>query len=165
MKGRLFRMDNKALILISMLLISPVTQAEIFKCVGAGKTVFSDKPCADDAEKLELKLYKPKAEDIEKQQQTTQQYQRDSRHNDFLSLRSENERLEKQITQLQKEHDQKLKEMSGNIYRSGEYIATKEHGLFKRMRQVSAEYKNKIEQVENQIESNKAKMDQLQSGQ
>jgi hypothetical protein len=118
-------MDNKTFILLIMLLSSPMAQAEIFKCIVAGKTVFSDTACADNAEKLELNVYQPKAEDIEKQKQTTHQYQRDSKHNAFLLLRSENENLERQIIQLQKEHDQKLREMSEKTYRSGDYVATR----------------------------------------
>ena len=102
-------MDKKLLITTFFFVAIPAAQAEVFKCVEAGKTVFSDQPCAENAEKLELNIYQPKSEDIKKQQQTTQQYQRDSQHNAFLTLRSKNESLEKQIVQLQKEHDKKLK--------------------------------------------------------
>ena len=52
--------------------------------------------------------------------------------------------------------------MSKKTYRSGKYVATREQGLFKRMRQVSAQYKNRIELIENQIQLNKSKMNQLQ---
>ena len=74
-------MDKKLLITTFFFVAIPAAQAEVFKCVEAGKTVFSDQPCAENAEKLELNIYQPKSEDIKKQQQTTQQYQRDSQHN------------------------------------------------------------------------------------
>ncbi len=158
-------MDMKLVQCIVLLLITSAVEADVFKCEVNGKTIFSDAPCAEHAETIEMKVYQPKAEDIKKQQQTTQQYQRDSKHNAFLALRAQNETLEKQIIGLQKEHDQKLKAMRGKTYRSGNYVATKEHGLFKRMRQMSVEYLARIEQIRKQIKQNEQKMAELQSGQ
>lgn len=142
-----------------------MVEAQVFKCIVNDETVFSDRACAEDAEKLEIKIYQPKSEAIKQQQQTTQQYQQDSKHNAFLALRSENKKLQKRIVALQKEHDEKLKEMGKKTYRSGSYVATNERGLFKRMNELSADYRARINQLKAQISQNDREMAQLQSAQ
>lgn len=158
-------LDIRILITLSFLTLPIMLEAQVFKCIVNGKTVFSDRACAGNAEKLDLKIYQPKAEDIKQQQQTTQRYQKNSKHNAFLALRSENEKLRQQITQLQKEHGEKLKEMRNKTYRSGSYVVTNERGLFKRMNELSADYRARINQLKAQISQNGREMVQLQSGQ
>lgn len=55
-------MGKKYLIIIG-LFIPALAMADIYKCIVNGKTVFSGSPCAQDAEKIELKVNKPSTED------------------------------------------------------------------------------------------------------
>ncbi|MCX4186537.1 DUF4124 domain-containing protein [Methylophaga sp. OBS4] len=148
--------------LLALVLVLPV-QAEIYKCTVNGKTQFSDQPCSDKAEIIELKIRQPKAEDVTTQQQITQQFKEESRVNTIHSLHEENETLKAQITELEKQREAELEELSQRTYQyDDDTIATKEPGLFQKMNDVMASYQKKIRQIENRIRENENTMSQLQ---
>ncbi len=50
-----------------ILLLSSNAQAEIFKCVQDGRTIFSQQPCAANAQIVELEVYRPSAQAAKEQ--------------------------------------------------------------------------------------------------
>jgi vacuolar-type H+-ATPase subunit I/STV1 len=146
--------------MLLLMAISQTVQADIFKCEVHGKWVFSDQPCADDAEKVELSIRQPSAADVQDQQARTQQYQQEAKYTDIESLNAKNKALEAQIQQLEQQRQQTLSKMNEKTYRVDEdTIGTREHGLFKQMREVSADYDEKIWAIQQQIQQNNQAID------
>lgn len=140
-------------------------QAEIYKCTVNGKLQFSDQPCSDKAEVVELKLYQPKAEDINEQQQITQRYKEDSRVNEIESLKEKNEKLKEEITRTAKQWDAEMKALNEKTYPvSDTEIGTREPDLGKQKRAVRDKYQQKIEQLQDEISRNETRLAELSSG-
>ncbi|MDD3610100.1 MAG: DUF4124 domain-containing protein [Halothiobacillaceae bacterium] len=65
----------KTLAIAAALLLTASAPAHaVYKCVVNGKTVFSQTPCAEDAEQIELKVVRPTDEQIAQQAQIGQRY-------------------------------------------------------------------------------------------
>ncbi len=65
----------KALAIAATLLLTASAPAHaVYKCVVNGKTVFSQTPCAEDAEQIEPKVIHPTDEQIAQQAQISQRY-------------------------------------------------------------------------------------------
>jgi len=149
-------------IALCFLLLSSFVHAEIYKCVLNQNTVFSDAPCAEDAQEIELKVHRPAADAIEQQNKTTARYQQDSRVNEIESLRAKNQALQITIQDLQQQRNTKLEVLKAKTYQySDTEIATTEHGVFKQMNAVVAEYQAKISQVKAQIRTNESRINQI----
>jgi hypothetical protein len=156
-------MAMRVLTVLFILMLGLPVQAEIYKCTVNGKTQFSDQPCSDKAEIIEIKIHQPEAEDVTTQQQITQQFKEESRVNTIHSLHKENETLKTQITELEKQREAELEELSQRTYQyDDDTIATKEPGLFQEMNDVMVSYQKKIRQIENLIQQNESTMSQLQ---
>jgi uncharacterized protein DUF4124 len=110
-------MDIRIITSVFFLILSSSVHAEVYKCLVNGNTVFSDKPCGDNAEKIDIQVYQPKTADIKQQQRTTLRYQQDSKHNQLLELRKQNKSLKAQIVQLQKRRDAEIKVLQKKTYR------------------------------------------------
>lgn len=141
--------------MIVLLCTSLVAAADIYKCNENGNTVFSDQPCSDKAEKLELKLRQPQQQDIAKQQLITATFEEESRISQIHLLNNKNAELEQQIKNLQQSQQTALKSLAEKTYQTEDgRIATKEHGLFKRMAQVFEDHQQKITQLQKEIKTN-----------
>jgi len=136
----------------------------MYKCELNSEWSFSDQPCAPNAEKIELKVYQPKSEDIDKQRKLTKRNTEDSQYYDLDVLRAKNDALKANITQLLKQRDVELKVLNKSIYNySDTYVATSEYGLFRKIDEVNAKYRMKIERVNDEIKHNEVKMFNLKS--
>jgi hypothetical protein len=147
--------------LIFCFLVFPV-QADIYKCEINGQIEFSGQPCADNAERIELKVRQPSAKAIAEQEARTESFQEESKFSDINSLNRQNDALEAQIAALEKERQTVLAVMGTKTYQVDEdIIGTREHGLFKRMREIGADYDRKVDQLRQQIDQNDLKIEQL----
>lgn len=149
-------------ILLLYVCLLNTAHAEIFKCVINGNTVFSDEPCADNAEQLKLNVYQPKAEDISKKHETTARYQQDSKVNEIQTLQQTNENLQNQIQQLKQQANTELQALKAKTYRySDTQVAATEHGVFEQMNAVMTNYQVKIEDVRARIVQNEQRIEAL----
>lgn len=154
--------DMRLIISVFLLCITSPIYAEIYKCSETGNIIFSDKPCADNAQEIKVDIYIPKAEDIATQKRITETYQEESKYQDLLSLRQDNESLKKKIEQLVQQRDSELKAFEKKLYRySDTQVATSERGLFKKMRKTTADYQARIEQLEAKIKKNDVKIAEI----
>ena len=143
-------------------LMSLPLQAEIFKCSVHGQTEFSDKPCAEQAEKIELKVTQPEQAAIEEQKAITATFEEESRVTEIHALNQKNDDLEAEIIRLQQQRDNELRALSARTYTTEDgRMATTEHGLFQKMDEVEAHYQNQIELIKQQINSNKSQLNNL----
>ncbi len=155
-------MDIRLVLTLCFLCLFNSVHAEIYKCTVDDSTVFSDEPCADNAQKIEVKVYQPKADDIEKQRKTTALYQQDAKVNEIQTLQKSNESLKAKIQQLQQQRQAELQVLQAKTYQySDTEIASTEPGVFKKMNAVNAEYQSKIETVNAQIQHNEQRINQL----
>lgn len=142
-------------------MIMPV-QAELYKCTINGITEFSDQPCSEQAEQIDLKVTQPEQTAIEQQQAITATFEEESRVNQIHSLNQHNEHLEAEIVRLEQLRDAELEELSARTYITADgRMATTEHGLFQRMDEVEAQYQQQVEQIQSQIRKNNAALQVL----
>ncbi|GEM_PF-909588 len=154
--------DVRLITSVYFLCLATSVHAQVYKCSDTGQVIYSDKPCADNAQEIKVEVYTPKAEDIETQQRITESYQEESKYHDLLALRQHNENLKKQIQQLYQQRDEELKAFEQKIYRySDTQVATTEHGLFKKMEKISADYQAIIVQLEAKIKENDSKIAEI----
>lgn len=151
-----------ALIAVLGLCLALPLQAEIYKCSKNGATEFSDKPCAANAETVELELSEPDADAIKTQQAITETFREESRVNQIHSLNAKNDVLEAKIEQLQQDRQTELERLRQRTYDAGDgRIATREHGLFEKMDQVDADYQQQIQQLKQEIQLNQQQLNEL----
>ena len=142
-------------------MVIPV-QAEIYKCTINGRTEFSDQPCSEQAEKIDLKVSQPQQTAIEQQQAITATFEEESRVTQIHSLNQHNDDLESEIIRLEQQRDAELEELSARTYITEDgRMATSEHGLFQRMDEVEADYQQQLEQIQQQIQKNKTALQGL----
>jgi hypothetical protein len=150
--------------ILSLLLISNACFADLFRCKVDGKTVFSDKACSSEAQKIQLNVYRPKAEEAEKQREITKRNNQDALYSQWDELRSENTRLENKIVQLQQQWQQETTLLSKKLYRySDTMVATSEPDLFNKMAQVDKRYQQQINNIKLTIRQNEHNMFNIKS--
>jgi hypothetical protein len=143
-------------------IIALPVQAEIYKCEINGQIEFSGQPCAEDAERIELKVRQPSVKAIAEQKARTESFQEESKFSDIDSLNRKNDALEAQITALEKERQTVLADMREKTYRvDNDTIGTREQGLFKRMQAVGSDYDRKLDRLRQQVYENDLKIEQL----
>lgn len=151
----------RIIIMAMVLIVSSSTSAlaDVYKCKIKGEWVFSDQPCSRDAEKVEMNLYQPKAEDIDKQRRMTKRYTEDSQYDELEALRAKNDALKLKITQLENQREAALKTFDDRMYAySDTLIATHEQDLFKQINDVKRDYHLKIMKVQSEIQQNEARI-------
>lgn len=142
-------------------MVIPV-QAEVYKCTVSGRTEFSDQPCSEQAEKIELKVTQPEQDAIERQQAITATFEEESRVTEIHTLNQKNDHLAAEISRLERQRDAELEELSARTYITEDgRMATSEHGLFQRMDEVEAHYQQQVEQIQYQIRKNKTALQGL----
>jgi len=150
------------IITIVFLLVSSSSFADIYKCNVNGEQVFSDQPCTRNAEKVELKVYQPKAEDINQQQRATKRYIEDSQYDEIDALRKKNKSLKVKIHQLIKQRNKKVQLLNEKVYEySDTIIASSDPNVFKNIEALNAEYLRKIDQLEAEIHRNELRMSEI----
>lgn len=143
-------------------LINVPVQAEIYKCMVHGQTEFSDQPCSDQAEKIELKVTQPQQAGVDEQQAITRTFKEESRVYDIHTLKQRNEQLEADIRQLEHSHDEELKQLRARTQLTDDgYMVTSEYGLFEEMNALTARYQQQIQQLQTEIELNERQLQQL----
>jgi ubiquinone biosynthesis protein UbiJ len=143
------------------LFVIPV-QAEVYKCTVNGRTEFSDQPCSDQAEKIEIKVTQPEQTAIDEQRAITATFKEESRVTEIHTLNQQNDHLEAEISRLERQRDAELEELSARTYITEDgRMATSEHGLFQRMDEVTAEYQTAIELIRQQIQRNQNQLNNL----
>lgn len=143
------------------LFVIPV-QAEVYKCTVNGRTEFSDQPCSDQAQKIEIKVTQPEQTAIDEQRAITATFEEESRVTEIHTLNQQNDHLEAEISRLERQRDAELEELSARTYITEDgRMATSEHGLFQRMDEVTAEYQTAIELIRQQIQRNQNQLNNL----
>lgn len=143
------------------LFVIPV-QAEVYKCTVSGRTEFSDQPCSDQAQKIEIKVTQPEQTAIDEQRAITATFKEESRVTEIHTLNQQNDHLEAEISRLERQRDAELEELSARTYITEDgRMATSEHGLFQRMDEVTAEYQTAIELIRQQIQRNQNQLNNL----
>lgn len=143
------------------LMVLPL-QAEVYQCKLNGHTEFSDQPCSEQAQIIELKVQQPQQAAIDAQKAITATFEEESRVNEIYSLNQRNQELEAEIRLLQQQQNAELASLRAKTYTTedGRIVST-EPGLFKKMDQVVVQYQQQILQVKQQIEQNKSSLNQL----
>jgi hypothetical protein len=137
-------------------------QAEVYKCTVNGRAEFSDQPCSEQAEKIELKVIQPEQAAVEDQQAITATFEEESRVTEIHALNQKNDDLEAEIIRLQQQRDNELRALSARTYTTEDgRMATTEHGLFQKMDEVEAHYQQQVEQIQVQIRNNKKALQSL----
>jgi len=143
------------------LFVIPV-QAEVYKCTLNGQTAFSDQPCSEQAEKIDIKVKQPEQTAIDEQQAITATFEEESRVSQIHSLNQQNDQLEMEIIRLGQQRDSELEALSARTYITEDgRMATSEHGLFQKMDEVEARYQQQVEQIQYQIQKNKTALQAL----
>jgi ubiquinone biosynthesis protein UbiJ len=143
------------------LFVIPV-QAEVYKCTVNGRTEFSDQPCSDQAQKIEIKVTQPEQTAIDEQRAITATFEEESRVTEIHTLNQQNDHLEAEISRLERQRDAELEELSARTYITEDgRMATSEHGLFQRMDEVTAEYQTAIKLIRQQIQRNQNQLNNL----
>jgi len=156
-------MDVRIFSLVCLLAVFSTAQAEIYKCTVDGKTIFSDQACATDAEIIEIDVYKPSAEDVQQQQQSTQGFSESSRVSEILALKKKNEVLENKKLQLQKSTEQQLKALEKKTYSVANGTVSTERGVFQKMADVENDYRRGVNNINAEIQKNENKISKLTS--
>lgn len=149
----------RTIIMALVFIVFSSASADVYKCKIKGEWVFSDQPCSRNAEKVEINIYQPKAEDIDKQRRMTKRYTEDSQYDELEALRAKNDALKLKITQLENQRDAALKTFDDRMYAySDTLVATHEQDLFKQINDVKQEYHLKIIKVKSEIQQNEARI-------
>ena len=139
-------------IVIVTLLLQGAVKADIYQCMLSGTVVFSDKPCAEDAEKLNLSVYRPSQQAVDQQQQTTQQFEQKAMLHELQQLRDDRNKIRENLAQIQRDRKKALKVYTSQLYSIGdEKLATREQDLFQKMNVVAQEYDAKTRQAQKQL--------------
>lgn len=146
------------------LVFGPTTavNADIYKCSVNGNTVFSDQPCSEKAEKVELNLNKPKQQDIDRQKQLTDTFEEESRITNIHTLHQKNKMLKQQIKTLEQKQQAELATLREKTYRTDDgMVVSTEQGLFKKMDELVASYQNAISELQSKIDHNNQTLSRL----
>lgn len=149
------------LLSLMLLIIFPL-QAEVYKCTANGSTTFSDQPCSDNAERIEIKTTPPATIDIETQQEMTLAIEEESRVSDIKALNQKNDELVLEINRLQKQSELDLEALREKTYQLDDgRMATSDPTVFAEMNQVVAVTKQKTEELKAMIRVNEARLEEL----
>lgn len=133
------------------LVIVGSAQAEIFKCQIDGKTTFSQTPCATDAQKLELKIYRPSDEAVqqaaEREKQLADSNETDRADRLKRQAKQEIVNTEKQIAATESQMEKELALLRAKKARANNNLAgaVYEQSISKEMDAVVTKYNAKIE--------------------
>lgn len=152
---------RSAVLLLGFILVLPV-KADIFKCTVNGYTSFSDQPCGEQAETIEIDSRKPDQQAVQNQQMITQRFQEESRVNQVHELKRRNDQLSARIDRLQQDRQTELNQLRQRTYSTEDgRMATREQGLFEQMDRVDAEYQRQIRDLKSQMQDNQQQIHQL----
>lgn len=146
---------------LALLVVFPL-QADVYKCTVNNTTTFSDHPCSDNAERIEIKTTPPATVDIETQQAITATFEEEARVSEVTRLNKENDDIEAEIIALQQQREAELERLRERTYQLDDgRMATSENGLFDKMNQVMVETKQKIEALQAVIRANEFRLSEL----
>ena len=152
----------KAFVAVMGLMMVMPLQAEIYKCTVSGQTEFSDEPCAENAQTISIDIQQPDADAIQSQEAITAQFREESRVNQIHSLNKKNTLLENKIEQLQRERIAEIDSLRQRTYTTDDgRMATREQGLFEKMDKVDADYRQRVDQLRQEIKQNQQQRDRL----
>ncbi|WP_273151426.1 DUF4124 domain-containing protein [Methylophaga thiooxydans] len=146
---------------LMLLTIFPL-QADVYKCTANGSTTFSDQPCSDNAERIEIKTTPPATVDIETQQEITQEFEEESWISEIKALNQENDDLVLEINRIQKQSETELEALREKTYELDDgRMATSDPTVFGDMNQVIADTKQKTEALKERIRVNEDRLETL----
>lgn len=144
-----------------LLVVLPL-QADVYKCTVNNTTMFSDQPCSDNAERIEIKTTPPATVDVETQQTITATFEEEARVSEVTRLNKENDDIEAEIIALQQQREADLESLRERTYQLDDgRMATSEPGLFDKMNQVMIDTKQKIEALHAVIRANEFRLSEL----
>jgi len=146
---------------LAFLFVFPL-QADVYKCTVNNTTTFSDQPCSDNAERIEIKITLPATVDVETQQTITATFEEEARVSEVTRLNKENDDIEAEIIALQQQREADLESLRERTYQLDDgRMATSELGLFDKMNQVMIDTKQKIEALQETIRANESRLSEL----
>lgn len=144
---------------LGALVMAGAANAGIYKCTENGAVVFSQTPCSDSAEKVEVRTYTPDPEEVRRQQERVEQ------SNKKLDAAIEQREVDRNISKLQRKirgyqrrMDSELsalrrKKLAANNNLAG---AAWEQSISDEMKAVTEKYKTKIQVTQSEIDSLRA---------
>lgn len=146
---------------LALLVVLPL-QADVYKCTVNNTTTFSDQPCSDNAERIEIKTTPPATVDVETQQTITATFEEEARVNEVTRLNKENDDIEAEIIAIQQQREADLESLRERTYQLDDgRMATSEPGLFDKMNQIMIDTKQKIEALHAVIRANEFRLSEL----
>lgn len=151
----------KKLLPLSLILFSVVSHASVYRCEQNGVTLFSQTPCADNAEKLAQYDTTPTpasrsaatpSRDSEQSSNATESLQQISLNVRKQSLQRQVQQLNNRIRSLEQERNAKLSEITGEDIQSPDAVTGRTFiaGAAEEMRSVLNHYQLEISKVQQQ---------------
>ena len=145
-----------------ILIISFPVKAEFYKCVVNGKSTFSDRPCAEDSEKIEIKVYRPETNKISSTHERTERMTFKSK---IYRVKSRIKSKEREIKRYRIAMDRELSDLKDKkrFAANNSSGATWEISISNEMESVVAKYNSKISGAEGEIKHYRRELSDLQS--
>ncbi|MEE2002275.1 DUF4124 domain-containing protein [Alkalimonas sp. MEB108] len=162
----------KKLLPLSLILFSVVSHASVYRCEQNGVTLFSQTPCADNAEKLAQYDTTPTKRDAASPARDSAQNSNATESLQQISLNVRKQSLERQLQQLnnrrqnlERERNAKLSEITGEDIQSPDAVTGRTFiaGAAEEMRSVLNHYQLEISKVQQQAGQVAEQLRQLQA--
>jgi len=136
---------------VSLALLAGAADAAVYKCDVGGKTVFSDRPCATDAQKLDIRYRQPDAAAAAEIQRRTDQYYADL---DKRKHASKVAAQKQRVRQLERERDAELAALRDKKALANNNLAGAawEQSISTEMSAVVEQYRQKIDAAQRELQ-------------
>ena len=154
-------------IAVMVLLSSATAEAAFYKCVVGGKTVFSDQPCAADAEKLEVRVIQPSEEEQKRAEERLKKWGKDLSISELKRRRAALVQSilddEARINNLNASMERDLALLRAKKLRANNNLAgaTWENSISKEMDAVTKKYQLQIDRIQRNIDRTRNVIEQL----
>ena len=145
-------------ILPLLLLAAGMAQAGVYKCQVDGKTVYSQTPCAGNAQKIEIKVHEPSAEEQARAKARLEQWGKGLEINELKAKRGAILRnialLRQRIANINQQMDQELNWLRQKKLRANNNLAgaTWEQSISSEMQAVARKYQAQIDTTQRDID-------------
>jgi len=150
---------QRIILIAAAILAAPVAHAEIYKCVVGGKTIFSQQPCAENAQVVKPKVVQPSASAVAEQQGVNESLSAASsvmeRDRRLTGIARDMAAVDEDIVRIQaaRRLDLRRLEASGRLAHNNLAGATWQQSLATEMQAVNARYDSELRIAESRRES------------
>ncbi|MBV1920419.1 MAG: DUF4124 domain-containing protein [Pseudomonadales bacterium] len=146
-------MLRKAVLILALSIVSSVEATSIYKCIGEnGRTEFSQSPCSDSAEHLIIDVPKIGTAGSTNARKVVDDIEKSNR---LREIDRETKKLEKEISNYQKEMDSEIRRLRNKKQYAANNLAgaTWEESISTEMSAIVASIKTKIDAAREKIKS------------